>query len=49
MSLEEIVEVLFYYRFEKVSKSVWQYGIRKIQGKIQGWFARWGQSIKKGS
>jgi digeranylgeranylglycerophospholipid reductase len=49
MSLEEIVEVLFYYRFEKVSKSVWQYGIRKIQGKIQQWFARGWRPIKKGS
>jgi digeranylgeranylglycerophospholipid reductase len=34
MSLEEIVEVLFFYRFEKVSKSVGIYVWLKVRSKL---------------
>jgi digeranylgeranylglycerophospholipid reductase len=34
MSLEEIVEVLFFYRFEKVSKSVGIYVWTKLRSRI---------------
>jgi digeranylgeranylglycerophospholipid reductase len=40
MTLAEIVDVLFFYRFEKVSKSVWLYGIQKLRGKLSSWFRK---------
>jgi digeranylgeranylglycerophospholipid reductase len=40
MTLEEIVEVLFYYRFEKVSKSVWLYGLKKLRARFDQWLAK---------
>jgi digeranylgeranylglycerophospholipid reductase len=40
MTLAEIVDVLFYYRFEKMSKHVWLYGLRKILGKLVGYLER---------
>jgi digeranylgeranylglycerophospholipid reductase len=40
MSLEEIVDVLFFYRFEKVSKSVGAYVWLKVRAKLARWFQR---------
>ena len=31
MKLEDIVDVLFHYKFEKVSKGFWAYLLRKIR------------------
>ncbi|MCY7277111.1 MAG: NAD(P)/FAD-dependent oxidoreductase, partial [Phormidesmis sp. CAN_BIN44] len=31
MKLEDIVDVLFYYKFEKVSKGFWSYLLRKVR------------------
>ncbi len=31
MKLEDIVDVLFYYRFEKISKGFWSYALRKLR------------------
>jgi digeranylgeranylglycerophospholipid reductase len=37
MSLEEIVDVLFFYRFEKVSKSVGTYLWQKVRSRLSRW------------
>ncbi|GAX34454.1 NAD(P)/FAD-dependent oxidoreductase [Nodularia sp. NIES-3585] len=34
MKLEDIVDILFYYRFEKVSKGFWSYILRKLKSKF---------------
>lgn len=41
MSLEDVVDVLFYYKFEKVAKNLWSYIWRKLQ---QKWLALWRRS-----
>lgn len=34
MTLEDIVDVLFYYRFERVSKGFWSYALRKLKAQF---------------
>jgi digeranylgeranylglycerophospholipid reductase len=43
MTLEEIVEVLFFYRFEKVSKSLGAYVWQKVRSKLAMWFKNIGK------
>lgn len=41
MSLEDVVDVLFYYKFEKVAKNLWSYIWRKLQQRWRDfWFTR---------
>ena len=49
MQLEDIVDILFYYRFEKVSKGFWSYALRKLKSKFNfllGWASRFSQKRK---
>ncbi|WP_414550439.1 NAD(P)/FAD-dependent oxidoreductase [Anabaena sp. CCY 0017] len=40
MKLEDIVNILFYYRFEKVYKGFWSYALRKLRSKF-GFLLNW--------
>lgn len=34
LKLEDIVDILFYYRFDKLSKGFWSYALRKLSSKL---------------
>lgn len=37
LSLEEVVDILFYYRFDKIYRGFWPYLWSRIQRRLQGW------------